>query len=55
MNLYIWPAKDFTSRSLVKEGFAVDEWSEGGLRFVAVSDIPPQELEEFQRAFRMRR
>jgi anti-sigma factor RsiW len=52
VNLYVWPAENSASRSLVKDGFAVEEWSDGGLRFAAVSDISPKELEEFHRAFR---
>jgi len=35
----------------VKEGFAVREWSSNGLRFAAVSDIPPSELAQFQALF----
>jgi anti-sigma factor RsiW len=54
VNLYVWPANDAASRSLVKDGFAVREWSETGLRFAAVSDISPEELREFERTFRMR-
>jgi hypothetical protein len=30
----------------------VTEWSEGGLRFAAVSAIPREELQLFQRLFR---
>jgi len=51
VNLYVWPAPDAAGRSLVKDGFAVEEWSRKGLRFVAVSDIPATELRQFQRAF----
>jgi anti-sigma factor RsiW len=54
VNLYVWPASDAANRSFVKDGFAVTEWSDAGFKFAAVSDIPPSELEEFQRAFRMR-
>ena len=54
VNLYVWPAPNAAKRSLVKEGFAVEEWSDRGLRFAAVSDISPQELREFQAFFRGR-
>ena len=47
VNLFIWPAKDAAKRSFVKDGFAVTEWSRNGLRFAAVSDIPPAELRQF--------
>lgn len=53
VNLYVWPAPNVAKRSLVKEGFAVEEWSDDGLRFAAVSDISPQELREFQAVFRV--
>lgn len=51
VNLYVWPAQDSASRSLAKGGFAVEEWSRNGLRFVAVSDIPAGELRQFEAAF----
>jgi anti-sigma factor RsiW len=51
VNLYIWPAKDSTERSFVKDGFAVSEWSRNGLRFAAVSDIPPAEIRQFETLF----
>ena len=47
VNLFVWPAKDAAERSFVKDGFAVKEWSRNGLRFAAVSDIPPAELQHF--------
>jgi anti-sigma factor RsiW len=52
VNLFVWPARDAVERSFSKDGFAVEEWSDAGLRFAAVSDIPPQELREFQRLYR---
>ena len=51
VNLYIWPAKDAAGRSFVKDGFAVTEWSRNGLRYAAVSDIPPAELRQFEGLF----
>jgi anti-sigma factor RsiW len=51
VNLFVWPAKDAAERSFVKDGFAVTEWSRNGLRFAAVSDIPPNELRQFQELF----
>jgi anti-sigma factor RsiW len=55
VNLFVWPAKDASERSFVKDGFAVREWSDGGLRFAAVSDISLQDLSAFERAYRARR
>lgn len=54
VNLFVWPAKDAAERSFVKDGFAVTEWSRNGLRFAAVSDVPPTELREFHKLFEQR-
>jgi anti-sigma factor RsiW len=54
VNLFVWPAKDAAERSFVKDGFAVAEWSRNGLRFAAVSDIPPSELHQFHKLFEQR-
>jgi anti-sigma factor RsiW len=54
VNLFVWPAKDATARSFVKDGFAVKEWSRNGLRFAAISDIPPAELQQFHKLFEQR-
>ena len=54
VNLYVWPAKDSAERSFVKDGFAVTEWSRNGLRYVAVSDIPPAEVRQFRQLFEAR-
>src|SRR3954451_11401196 len=51
VNLYVWPAKDSAERSFVKDGFAVTEWSRNGLRYAAVSDIPPAEVRQFETLF----
>ena len=51
VNLFVWPTKEGGGRAFVKEGFAVREWSSNGLRFAAVSDIPPSELAQFQALF----
>ena len=54
VNLFVWPAKDASERSFVKDGFAVKEWSRNGLRYAAVSDIPPAELQQFHKLFEQR-
>src|SRR5947209_3041244 len=51
VNLFVWPARDAADRSFVKDGFAVTEWSRNGLRYAAVSDIPPTELRQFHELF----
>jgi anti-sigma factor RsiW len=50
VNLFVWRG-DGGSRTRVEDGFAINEWSNGGLRFAAISDIAPAELDEFRRAF----
>jgi anti-sigma factor RsiW len=52
VNLFVWPAKPAGGRSSIEDGFALTEWSDGGLRFAAVSDIPAEELGQFERVFR---
>ena len=52
VNLFVWPAKSAGERTSAEDGFELAEWSDGGLRFAAVSDIPPPELRQFERAFR---
>ena len=54
VNLFVWPAKDAAKRSFMKDGFAVTEWSRNGLRYAAVSDIPPGELQQFHELFERR-
>jgi anti-sigma factor RsiW len=51
VNVFVWPAKDSGERDLVKDGFAIREWSRNGLRFAAVSDIPAAELKQFETLF----
>jgi len=51
VNLYVWPAEAASKRDFVRDGFAVREWTRNGLRFAAVSDIPPVELEQFETQF----
>lgn len=52
VNLFVWPAKASSPRSRIEDGFALAEWSEDGLRFAAVSDIPAQELQQFETEYR---
>lgn len=54
VNLFVWPAKASAARVSVEDGFALAEWSEDGLRFAAVSDIPRQELQQFENEYRKR-
>jgi len=51
VNLYVWPGDGQVGRR-TQEGFAIDQWNDGGLHFAAVSDIGPAELDQFKTAFR---
>lgn len=51
INLFIWPAKDSGVRRVQEDGYSLEEWSGGGLRFAAVSDISPAEIDQFRQAF----
>ena len=51
INLFVWPATAASDRRVQKDGYSLDEWSEGGLRYAAVSDISPSELDQFRQAF----
>ena len=52
MNLFVWASDRSLDGDRVKEGYAVREWSDGGLQFAAVSDIPPAELAQFEDLYR---
>jgi len=56
INLFIWPAGSsaISAGSREMSGYHVDAWSRGGMNFVAVSEIPGSELEEFAADFQQR-
>lgn len=51
INLFVWPAKNSGERQVQKDGYSLDEWSQRGLRYAAVSDISATELRQFRQAF----
>ena len=51
VNLFVWRDDGARDRALVEDGFAINEWTSGGLRFAAVSDLGPAELNQFRQAF----
>ena len=53
VNLFIWRGEG-PRRSAVEDGFALEQWSEDGLNFAAVSDIPADELHQFRNLYRSR-
>lgn len=54
VNLFVRRGHAGGARSSVEHGFALAEWSEDGLSFAAVSDIPLQELRQFEALYRSR-
>jgi len=51
VNLFVWRDDGALQKATVEDGFAINEWSSGGLRFAAVSDLGPAELALFRREF----
>jgi len=54
VNLFVWPAGGRLNqgvRTLRRDGYSLVEWTEGDLRFAAVSDIDLAELKAFRRAY----
>ena len=54
INLFIWPASTglLPAHQSVRNGYNTESWSQGGLNFLAVSEIPAAELGQFAAAFR---
>jgi len=51
INLFAWPAEHAPNRTVERDGYTILEWSDGGLRYAAVSDVGKQELIQFRAAF----
>ena len=51
INLFVWPSSGGPERTIEKDGYALTEWSSGGLRYVAVSDIGAADMKAFHDAF----
>jgi anti-sigma factor RsiW len=54
VNVFVWPSTGGRSREFTKDGFSAEEWNAGGLHYTAVSDIPADELRQFERLFQKR-
>jgi anti-sigma factor RsiW len=52
VNLYIWPSAPEREMQLSRQGYHLLHWSEAGMSYWAVSDIPSSELQQFQEAYR---
>jgi anti-sigma factor RsiW len=54
VNLFVWPAEGRLlngGRTARRDGYSLVEWTSGGLRFAAVSDVEPADLQRFKTAF----
>ncbi|HEY4989535.1 MAG TPA: anti-sigma factor [Opitutaceae bacterium] len=56
INLFIWTSDKgaVAERHGGNQGYNTESWSRGGLNFLAVSEIPSTELDQFSTAFRSR-
>jgi len=54
VNLFVWRDAAEAGRNRVEDHFALREWSADGLRFAAISDIPAEELGQFESLYRQR-
>jgi anti-sigma factor RsiW len=54
INLFIWPVAGAPAASgrSQRDGYNLEGWSESGLNFLAVSEIPAVELDQFAQAVR---
>jgi len=54
INLFVWPAggSPLEPRRTQHNGYAIESWSAADLNFVAVSEIPGDELDQFVQAVR---
>jgi anti-sigma factor RsiW len=56
INLFVWPAREGIPlpHRASESGFNAQGWTQGGLNFLAVSEIPVADLEQFTGEFRKR-
>jgi len=56
INLFVWPGQSAPAlpRLASREGFSARAWTDRGLDFVAISEIPAADLERFVEEFRRR-
>lgn len=54
INLFIWPVRQsaISSGAMQQDGYHATAWSQAGLNFLAVSEIPAEELAQFADLFR---
>lgn len=51
INLFVWPAAPAAATTASRDGYNIENWSEDGLAFYAVSDVSAADLGAFRQAF----
>jgi anti-sigma factor RsiW len=49
VDVYVWPNGETTARAFSRDGFNVEHFARGGMRYALVSDLNPNELRDFAR------
>jgi len=52
VNLYVWPSAPEREMRLSRQGYNLLHWSDAGMSYWVVSDIPARELQQFREAYR---
>lgn len=52
INLFIWPTGSTGQAAAVHDGYNIEQWSDGGLVFWAISDVASGEFVRFKEVFR---
>ncbi|MGA2289292.1 anti-sigma factor family protein [Bradyrhizobium sp.] len=51
INVFIWPAAPAAATARSRDGYNIENWSEDGLTFWAVSDVSADDITRFRQAF----
>jgi anti-sigma factor RsiW len=51
INLFVWPASPAGTTTTSRDGYNMENWSEGGLTFWAVSDVSAGDINKFRETY----
>lgn len=51
INVFVWPGTPVAEATSSREGYNMAQWSGGGLRFWAISDVRAEDVADFRRLF----